>query len=97
MWRFLLQHFLIPKNFIPTFDIAYTGGIINDGILEIFQGYPLSLSLDSLIHYDHEVQRQNISVTLLKENLGTGQIEKSENFIITSEKINQNANRLNSG
>ncbi len=88
---------IIPKNFVPTFDIAYTGGTMNEGILEIFQGYPLSLSLDNLIHYDHEVQPQNITVILIKENLGTGHIETSKSFTITSDEINQNTNILNFG
>ncbi|MHA1518621.1 MAG: hypothetical protein ACTSRK_00425 [Promethearchaeota archaeon] len=88
---------IIPRNFVPTFDIAYTGGTMNQGMLEIWQGYSLSLSLDNLIHYDNEVDLQNISVTILKENIGDEQIENTKSFTINSEEINQNANLLNFG
>lgn len=90
-----MKIFIVPKNFIPTFDISYTGIENNAGKFELYQGYSLTLCLDHLIHYDHPVDKQNISVTLIKESLDTGMLLHSESFTITSEEINQNQNYLN--
>ena len=76
--------FIIPQNYIPSFDIAYTGGILDEGILELYEGYSLSLSLDNLIHYDHEIDPQNISVTLLKKNIFSGFVENIVRFNLFS-------------